>query len=1184
MAKELTKVFRARSQRSLLLTLPLHLGILAAGVVLPTAVLLAPNEAAAADDGAISGVVTNSKTKEKVKNALVVLQCTCLQGTRETQTNDGGLYAFKDLPPGTYTIQVLVGQADVSKVTTLPRGAKFRANFGVDPANEFRRKVIVKSTPVKQGTSVGREVSMEEFRNIPIGSSTSRDFTAVVESSATASYDSAGISLAGTTGAESKYTVEGANVNNPRFGTVGASIVQEFIEEVEIQEAGYEAEYGDASGGQVSARRISGTNKLRGIARFTYTPRLAKPRFILATDNALRAVEVPDYQLQGVVAMSGPIIKDRLFWSAGIAAFGGQGSLIQSFHHRVDKDASGGYEECPYENGAFDCVKGGDYIATEKFAEQKFKVGGVDLQFIGGLDWAITPKHRIKVTYQGNPGFVRRTYRRPVGDSLDPSSFGTNPNAAPLGGGSRIANGVVNEHFGWDRDNSSTVSLNYNGRVADDKLEIDANFNFSQFNSQEAWKVDNPDILTTTATQEQDSQGTNLFELLDRDNRLDLVPGVEDACNNANLPGLTCPVRQWLSGGAGQYSKGIDRRVVGNFALTHFFNGAGAHQLKYGAQVDHVESNNDARYTGRNDGDFYSNAHSPSLMGSCGSGGAGGEYCYDRGSDQYFIDTTSRVNNHRFIFVDTDNPDARTAVGYGRVRKEQGELRAIANPLGGGVRVDAWTSRVATQNYAFFLQDKWAILSNLFVTAGVRWEMQDMRDILGRRAVFIWDNVAPRIGINYDWTDEGRSRLFASYGWFYQPLPLQLNNRVFGGLVNVQRTYRNADCVGQSVIIDGESRDKYAGGQPTEYCTDFNAGTTQLTEGAVVPRLRGQYNQQFQMGYEQEVIEDLTLGVRWLHTDLGRAVEDISTNGGLNFIIANPGVGVDGDDIAKQKATCERLSDQLASTEMDDMNRSQIARDLQRCEFLADAFQKVGTLFNRPRRNFDAFTFELKKRFAKNWLLLGSYTYSRLVGNYDGFVDPITGAINLGASTQYDIPELVRNSFGPLSFNTPHRFKIDGFYSFDLQEAGRLTLGTSVRYQSGFPISLRAGNNRYPGLYPVYVVPRGAGGRVEANYSWNLSLSYAYPLPGDLELEFAIRWLNVTNAKAAYRVDEVYSYDDTRPVAGGDLSDVKHTKIQNAGNPTEFFQRTVLSPQGNFGVEAVFQTPTAAQFELQLRF
>jgi hypothetical protein len=116
------------------------------------------------------------------------------------------------------------------------------------------------------------------------------------------------------------------------------------------------------------------------------------------------------------------------------------------------------------------------------------------------------------------------------------------------------------------------------------------------------------------------------------------------------------------------------------------------------------------------------------------------------------------------------------------------------------------------------------------------------------------------------------------------------------------------------------------------------------------------------------------------------------------------------------------------------------------------------------------------------------------------------------------------------------------------------------------------------------VVPRGAGGRVEPNYSWNLSLSYAYPLPGDLEIEASARVINLTNSKAVIRVDEVYSFSNTRPVAGGDLGDLKHTKIQNAGNPTEFFQRVVLPPQGNFGVESQFQTPLAASFELQLRF
>jgi len=1136
-----------------------------------------PRTSTAAAGGTISGVIRHPKTKERIPNAIVVLQCTCLQGLQETTTNAEGLYAFKDLPPGTYTVQVLIGQADESKVATLPRGAKFRADFAVDPAEDNVVVVKVRATPVEQTTSTGRTVSMEEFRDIPIGGTTSRDFTAVVESSATVSRDSAGLSLAGTTGAESKYVVEGANVNNPSFGTVGASIVQEFIEEVDVQEAGYDAEFGGVSGGQVQARLVSGTNKLRGTARFTYTPRLAKPRFVISTDSAVLATETPDYALQGVVQIAGPIIKDKLFWSAGVNLTGLKSSLTQSFRARVDKPGTAvGYEDCPFENGDNDCIAGGNYIETREFAQQKFRTGGIAPEAFVKFDWVVNPRHRLSLSFRLSPSFNRRTFRRaPAG--FDPGAFGTSLNSDPLGGASLTANGVVNGQFGWDRANSGTVALDYLGRVFDDKIEIRAGGSFSQFAFQEAWRLDDPDLFNLTATQETDADGANLFTLLDRDGAVDLVAGVDEACNGPDLPpGQTCPVRRWLSGGVGDYSHDVSRRVEGRFTLTHFFNALGAHQVKYGAGIEHVARHLVARYSGSNESDFYDN---------CADGQTGGgEWCYDSGNDEYVINNGARVDNHRLIFVDTDNPEARTSAGRGRIRHEQGELRAIATPLGAGARVDRYDENLSTQNYHVFLQDKWAILSNLFISGGVRWDMQDMRDALGERAMFIWDNVAPRVGVVYDWTDEGRSRLFASYGWFYQNLPLQLNSRVFGGLVNVLRTYRNSDCEGRVASVGGDTFFRYDQGQPTEWCIDYNSNTTQLTEGAVVPKLKGSYTQQFQIGYEQEVIEDLTLGIRWLHSDQGRAVEDISTDGGTNFIIANPGEPVSAKDIDKLQDECNSLASDFAALPMDDPRRPQAASDSLRCATLVESFSRVGTLFNKPVRNFDAFTFEVKKRLARNWLLLASYTYSRLIGNYDGFVDPTTGAVNLGASSQYDIPDVVRNSYGPLSFNSPHRLKLDGFYSFDLKEAGRLILGTSFRFQSGYPISLRGGHNRYPGAFPVYVVPRGMGGRVEPNYGWNLSATYSYPLRGDIELEVSARILNVTNARSVLRVDEVYTFQNTRAIAGGDLEDLKHAKVQSAANPTEFYNRTILARQGNFGVERSFQTPLAGQFEVRVRF
>lgn len=1138
---------------------------------------LMPGLARAAESGTVTGVVKDPQTRSALVDATIVLQCTCLPETRQTRTNANGLYAFQGLPPGTYTVQVLTGEDDASRIVPLADGQKARADFSLQGSKTLRREQRVKRA-IPPTPAVGRTISMDEYGNIPIGTSTARDFTQAVEASPTASRDAAGLSLAGTTGAESKYTVQGANITNPSFGTVGASIVQEFIETIEVQESGYEPEYGGVSGGIVKARLRSGTNTFRGVARFTYTPRLAAPRFVIATDEAVRAVEVPDHFYQTVVSMSGPIIRDRLFWSGGVSFNGVQSSLIQSFHARVNKNGIGGFEPCPYENGTNDCADGGNYIENRKFAEQRFRTGALDLGYFGSLDWLIRPRHRLTLSLVGGAGFVRRTYRRPTdfsaySNGVESTAFGTTLNYDPRGGAFQAAAGVIrDDSFGWDRASVNTVTLNYNGRVLDDRLEINGGVAFSQFLSQSAWRLDDSRGYRLPQTIETDNEGTDLFGLLDREGSTASVSGVEAACNDLGLPGVACPIRNWVSGGIGEYNKDVSRRVEANLSLTHFFHALGSHQLKYGLQVEHNARRLMSQFSGFNGSDFAANCPNGSV--------GGGEWCYDPATDAYSIDYSDRVDNHRLVFINSFDPSRARTVGYGRVRQEQDLRRAVASPLGQGARVSGYDETLSSQIYSVFLQDRWALRSNLFLHVGARWDIQEMRDLFGNRALLIWDNIAPRVGAVYDWTDEGKSRLYASYGWFYQNLPLQLANRVFGGNVSVQRTYRPEDCVDRQTR--GMSR--HENGQPTEWCTDYAERTSGLLEGVVVPNLKGHSTRRFQMGYEQEIIEDLILGVQWLHSSQGSVVEDVSTNGGGTYVLANPGESVDNDHIRAKEAECAAIAQEFSETPRDTPESANLSRLRTQCDFTLNAYQNVGSMFSRPIRNFDAFTFEVKKRFAKNWLVVANYTYSRLMGNYEGFVDPISGAINLGASSQYDIPEFVRNSYGPLAYDTPHRLKLDGFYSFDLREAGRLTLGTSLRVASGYPISMRVSTSRFPGTVPIYLLPRGSGGRIEPNASWNVSVSYVYPLRRNLEIEAAVRFINITNSRAVLRVEEIYSFQNGRPIAGGDANDLKYAKVQNTSNPSDFYSRDVIDKRGNYGVARQFQLPLAASFEVQMRF
>ncbi len=85
----------------------------------------------------IAGTVTDVDTNERLGDALVILHCSCLPEARETETNAQGLYAFADLPPGHYTVQVLAGHGDLSRALQLPRGTRARVNVVLTASRDY---------------------------------------------------------------------------------------------------------------------------------------------------------------------------------------------------------------------------------------------------------------------------------------------------------------------------------------------------------------------------------------------------------------------------------------------------------------------------------------------------------------------------------------------------------------------------------------------------------------------------------------------------------------------------------------------------------------------------------------------------------------------------------------------------------------------------------------------------------------------------------------------------------------------------------------------------------------------------------------------------------------------------------------------------------------------------------------
>ena len=79
------------------------------------------------------------------------------------------------------------------------------------------------------------------------------------------------------------------------------------------------------------------------------------------------------------------------------------------------------------------------------------------------------------------------------------------------------------------------------------------------------------------------------------------------------------------------------------------------------------------------------------------------------------------------------------------------------------------------------MQDSWRAASNFTINAGVRWERQKIGDRAGETAIDLTDNWAPRLGVVWDFARNGRSKLFANWGRFYESIPMDINIRAFGG-------------------------------------------------------------------------------------------------------------------------------------------------------------------------------------------------------------------------------------------------------------------------------------------------------------------------------------------------------------------------------------------------------------------
>ncbi len=1086
--------------------------------------------------GSISGTVKDVKDGFGLHGVSVVATLRGSDAQFTGETDEHGRYRIASLVPGHYSLLFVYSNL-MSRMpgVNVDAGQERQANAELDlrklksSLEYIYGERLIKTDDTSDITTISQAV----MEGLPMAGNGLDGALSQVPGAAD---DGNGMGFGGSSSPESRYQIDGVDSTSLSLGANGSNLSREFIDEIEVITGGYMAEHGRSTGALVRVGTRSGTNRFRGTVFSQFTNSMLQKRNRRAPIQSWIDVESNlAYDLTLGATLGGPIVKDKLWFFVGL-----QPRLIATDTKRITKRRTDCRIRLPndtlsdcetdesgsliYADGEPDIDDNGRFIYDDLDSSVSTSQA-TEYQFISKLNYKYSDQHFGQLSLSGTP-FARQNI------------------------------GVTGEPQAVSRDIqvlTTDSSFKWTSKFDDSKTVLEAVVGVHQRTLQSgsidgaADKIPNERLVFGNFGQW--ASGTNTTNPSQRRESLATIEGCVDSMDPAKDPYQfidNCPDTGigYSVGGIGFLQDEKERRIAAGLSLLQRVKASGNHQIKIGADFENNFMNKkrllsgDARFTNEQGG-------------------------------------RNRIEVFRYVAL---APGGDASGTFGNVCGRGG---LNADPVAcdytppGDVRGN-------TLNVAGYLQDSWAIRSNLTLNAGLRYEEQRLRNAehlqgttavgtgekLGKNAMELRNMWAPRLGLLYDWTKEGRSKLYASWGRYYESIPMDINDRSFGGESWMTSSYDSSNieqCGDSDPNIGGPSGNGCIASGAAPANGDVLTGAGVL----VASGLEAQYLDESAAGVEFEIAEDTKLSLTYKNRRLGQVLEDVSTDNAQTYVLANPG--------SWSKEEEEKLQGRI-DRETDAATRSRLLNELRQFRGIRN--------FDSPRRDYNSFTAALSKRFSRGLFLQSSYTYSRTEGNYQGLFSSTNGQVDPNITSLFDLPELMANRDGALPQDRPHHFKFDGIYNYDLHSGGELVTGLSFRATSGTPIDATGAHYRY-GQDETMLLPRGGLGRIEFSYNASIKIGYRRNIGNGMRLEGFVDFFNINafeflGGQGTASVDQSYTRSNVNPVVGGRYEDLVYLKELDNSSGAET-GRPVLRNL-NFGNATSLAASPSARITARLSF